>query len=203
MLSFDPASHTYNWEGAVVPHVTGIIAPLTNYDRIPREALERARQQGVAVHKMVELDMKDDLDLEHLPAWLNGCWRAWCRFKDETGFQCLASEQKVYHRRLGYAGTLDLVGVMPNLRRSKKAAVIDVKRSFYAGPAIGLQTAGYLEAWNERERVGDARAHERYALVLYPAGTYRLEPFEDRDDTVAFLACLQQFRWKEKHYGSS
>lgn len=200
MLTFDPAAHEYRWEGAVVPHVTGIIAPLTNYDRIPRDALERARQQGQAVHKMVELHMENDLDEAKLPAWMTGHYAALLRFIDETGFTCWASERYVFHERLGYAGTLDLAGLLPKVRTSKKAAIIDVKRSFYAGPAIGLQTAGYADAWNT-EAPAASKVHERYALRLDANGTYRLEPFEDRDDHAAFLACLQQLRWKEKHYG--
>lgn len=200
MLVFDEERHEYRYAGAIVPHVTQIIKPLTNYDRIPVEALERARQQGVAVHKMVELDCKNDLDVARLPAWMHGCYTAWRRFVDDSGFECWKSEHKIYHHKLGYAGTLDLAGVLPRLRTSKRPAVIDVKRSFYAGAAIGLQTAGYADAWNV-VNPGD-KVHERYALVLYPAGTYRIQPYEDGDDRLAFLACLQQLRWKEKHYGT-
>lgn len=198
MLTFDAETHTYKFDGAVIPHVTQIIAPLTNYDRIPADKLEIARQQGMAIHKMVELDCRNDLDLARLPAWMRGCYQAWLRFKDETGFEAWASENYVHHARLGFAGTLDLAGVMQRRRRAKPA-VIDVKRSLYAGPAIGLQTAGYLDAWNSA-RAAPERLQERHALVLYPAGTYRLESYEDRDDHLAFLACLQQLRWREKHY---
>lgn len=198
MLAFDAATHTYTWQGEVVPHVTGIISHLTSYDRIPPESLERARQQGVAVHKMVELDCKGTL--ADLPEWMFGHFDAWCRFKAESGFECWASERYLFHSRLGYAGTVDLVGLLPKLRTSKKPAVLDVKRSFYAGPAIGLQTAGYLEAANTAP--GMDRIEERYALKLDANGTYRLQRYEDRDDSIAFLACLQQLRWKEKHYGN-
>lgn len=198
MLTFDPAAHEYRWNGAVIPHVTGIIAHLTSYDRVPPDVLERARQQGQAVHKMVELDCKDDLDIDTLPAWLRGHHDAWNRFKGETGFKPWASEQYLYHPRMGYAGTLDLAGNMPKLAGSKPA-IIDVKRSFFAGPAIGLQTAAYLDAWNAN--FPEHKLAQRYALRLDANGKYRLELYEDRDDHAAFLACLQQLRWKEKHYG--
>jgi hypothetical protein len=204
MLTFDEAAHMYHWDGKPVPNVTRIIAPLTDYSHIPAEALERARQQGQHVHKMVELDCKNDLDFANLPEWMRGHYAAWRLFVDETGFQCFSSEHKVYHPRLGYAGTLDLAGLMPKLKTSKKPAVIDVKRSFYAGPAIGLQTVAYAEAWNLSRAAGLAenpKLEERYALQLNANGTYRLQPFVDRDDSAAFLACLQQLRWKEKHYG--
>lgn len=192
--------HEYRWEGAVVPHVTRIIASLTNYDRIPLDVLERAKQQGTAIHKMVELDLRGDL-VHPVPRWLGGHYDAWIRFREESGFEPWASEQYVYHRRLGYAGTLDLAGLLPKLRRSKKPAVVDVKRSFYAGPAIGLQTVGYADAWNSER--GMPQLEERYALALYPNGLYRLERYEEHDDGLAFMACLQQHRWKEKRYGSN
>lgn len=200
MLTFDEERHEYRWDGKPVPNVTRIIAPLTDYSRIPPEALEHARQQGQAVHKMVELECKNNLDTDNLPDWMRGHLEAWLRFKEETGFECFSSEHRVYHPVLGYAGTLDLAGLMPKLKQSKKPAVIDVKRSFFAGPAIGLQTIAYAEGWNATDRA--TRLEERYALRLDANGRYRLEPFADRDDRAAFIACLQQLRWKEKHYGS-
>lgn len=201
MLTFDAARHEYHVDGALVPHVTEVLSPLTEplYRRIKAEDLERARQQGTAIHKMVELDCHEDLDVAKLPRWLSGPLAAWYRFKDETGFRCYASEEPVWHERLMYAGTLDLAGELPKFKGSKKPCVIDVKRSLYAGPVIGLQTAAYAGAWcSDKAR---PFLDERYALALYPNGIYRLEPFTDRDDSIAFLACLQQHRWKEKHYG--
>ncbi len=194
MLTFDEAAHAYYWKGERVPNVTSIISHLTDYSHIPPAALERARQEGQAVHKMVDADCKGTLI--DLPAWMFGHFDAWCRFKEETGFECLASERKVYHRKLRYAGTLDLAGSLRHL--SKKAACIDVKRSLYAGPAIGLQTAGYVDAENTAKEL--PRLEGRYALQLNADGTYRLQPFTDPDDKIAFLACLQQMRWRAKHY---
>lgn len=200
MLSFDEAAHVYRWDGAVVPNVTRIIAPLTDFSRVPPDVLERARQQGVHIHKMVELHFKDDLVVESLPEWMRGHHAALLRFIEETGFTSYAAERRLYHPRMGYAGTMDLAGHMPKLKKARPAC-IDVKRSLYAGPAIGLQCVGYAGAANE-ERAFE-KLEQRYALVLKPEGSYRLEPYEDREDHAAFLACLQQLRWKEKKYGPS
>lgn len=198
MLTFDEAAHAYFWDGKPVPNVTRIIAPLTDYSRIPPDKLAEAQRQGKHVHAMVEADCKGTL--VDLPEWMVGHFNAWSRFKDETGFECWNSEKRVYHRKMGYAGTLDLEGLLPKYKKSRAPAVLDVKRSFYAGPAIGLQTFGYLDARNT-EVPKDQRLQERYALQLRPDGTYRLEPYTDRDDQAAFMACLQQLRWKGKHYG--
>lgn len=199
MLTFDRATHTYAWDGRPVPNVTRIIAPLVDLSMIPPGTLENARQEGVAIHKMVELDAKGDLDVDTLPDWLRGRFSAWCRFKEDTGFELVASESKMYHRTLCYAGTPDLFCLLPKLKHFNKGLVnVDVKRSLFGGPSIGLQTAGYAEIKN---REGGDRVRHRAALVLSDSGTYRLTPFEDPEDWTAFLACLQQLRWKEKHYG--
>lgn len=202
MLTFDEPRHEYRWDGIPVPNVTRIIAPLTEaiYQRIPHEKLERARQEGKHVHKMVELYFTKDL--KGVPSWMEGHHRALLKFEEETGFECLDTERKVYHPTLRYAGTLDLRGRMKHLKGSKHIAILDVKRSFYAGPAIGLQTSGYEGAANTEEK---DKSRERYALQLNPNGTYRLKRYDNdpmhREDNIAFLACLQQLRWKEKHYG--
>lgn len=200
-LTFDAATHTYRWDGVRVPHVTQVIAGLVDYSRIQPEALERARQEGVAVHKMVQLYFDSELNVDALPTWMRGHYDALCRFHYDTGFEVWAAEKKLYNPVLHYAGTPDLIGLLPKLKNVRGPANIDVKRSLFGGAAIGLQTAGYTRAWNDTEsrdlRVSD---RNRFALQLRADGTYRLEPYQDGEDFTAFLACLQQLRWRAKHY---
>lgn len=202
LLSFDPAAHVYHWGGTPVPNVTRILAPLTDYSRIPPDVLERARQEGAAIHRMVELDCKGSLDVDALMTaegqeWLRPYYAAWRKFVDETGFELWESEQRVYHKTFAYAGTLDLTGLMPKIRL-KAPALLDIKRSFYAGGAIGVQISAYEKARNSA--VDKAlRTESRFGLQLRKDANYRLEPFEDRDDFGVFLACLTTLRWKEKH----
>lgn len=201
MLTFDPAEHVYFWNGTRVPNVTRVIASLSDYSRVEPEALERARQEGVAVHKMVELECKGDLDIDTLPEWMRGHYAAWLKFKDEIGFELWRSEHKAFHPKHYYAGTFDLAGVLIKAKKPLNGpALIDIKRSFYAGPAIGVQTAAYLETWNATEGK-DVRIDpsHRFALQLRPNGTYRLEHYGERDDFSIFLAMLTVMRWKERH----
>src|SRR6185369_8029596 len=146
MLRFEADSHQYFWHDKPVPNVTRIIAPLTDYSRVDPRALQLAQEEGIAIHKMVELDCLGTLK-HPLPEWMYSRFDAWCRFKDETGFVCLMPERRMFHEGLGYAGTADLFCV---LRKTALNGVVnlDVKRSLYAGPAIGLQTAAYSEQWN-------------------------------------------------------
>lgn len=210
MLTFDEAAHQYFWEGRPVPNVTRIIGHLSNYSHIPEAVLERARQEGVAVHLMAELHFAGKLDLAALysdpaQAWLVPHYEALLKFIDESGFECWAAEKKMYHTTLGYAGTPDLIGIATKLRDIRGPSNFDIKRSFLGGPAIGLQTAGYTRIWNDTDakKAKDLRIpySNRFALQLRKDGTYRIQRYEDADDFVAFLACLQQHQWRERHYG--
>lgn len=216
MLTFDEARHVYFWHGKPVPNVTRVIGHLTNYSMIDPEKLRIAQDEGRAVHKMVELDCKGDLDVARLysddrQAWMRPRYEAWQRFIEDTGFVCIQAEQKMFDDVLGFAGTPDLICELPKLERRLmtrgKVATngvwnIDIKRSLYAGPAIGLQTGGYTELYN-RKATRDRRVTRRGALILKDSRDYRLTEYDDPEDRVAFLACLQQYRWKEKHYGST
>lgn len=160
---------------------------------IKRDQLKIAQEKGKAVHKMVEFDSKGDLDEDKLPDWMRPVLMNWRLFLAESGFTLLASEQRVYSPRYKYAGTFDLFGVLRGHH-----ALIDIKRSFFAGPVIGYQTAAYLQALGEGETEWSATDAKRYALRLNEIGPYRLEPYTDKNDFQNFLTCLNFFRLKEK-----
>src|SRR5262245_19286832 len=135
---FEPETHTYRRAGRIVPHVTGILAPLMDFSMVSPQRLETARQKGTAVHRLVELCAKG-VECE-LPDWMQSVSVYWQQFIRDTGFRMITSEQVVYHPTFDYAGTLDLVCELPNTRL-KGPGVLDVKRSFIGGAVIGYQTA--------------------------------------------------------------
>lgn len=200
LLTFDEPRHIYHFSGRLVPSVTQVIAPWCDFSMIPPDVLEKARQEGQAIHKMVELICKG-LAFD-MPEWMRGHRLAFDRFVEDTGFECWAAEKRLYHE-IGYAGTADLFGMLPKLRNVLGPANLDIKRSFYGGPTIGLQLAAYSRAWNEEApkdmAIPDAN---RFALRLDADGKYRLQRFPGPDDWVDFLAALRQHKFKERHYGS-
>lgn len=208
VLTFDAATHTYFWRGHRVPNVTRVISHLTDYSRIPPDRLIRLQEEGRAVHSMVEMDCAGRLDVDSLPQWLRPHYRAWRRFLDETGFEPILSEYQVYHPTQCYAGTLDLLGEFKRLKGVKGIALGDVKRSLYAGPAIGLQLSGYDKALCTDPSI--PRPRHRFSLRLTSEGKYHIDfgirvkgieiPFLHPDNDAAFLACLQQYRWRQKNY---
>lgn len=203
-LTFDPVAHRYFWNGRPVPNVTRIIEPWTDWSRIPPAVLERARQKGTVRHKLVEADCLGTTDQYEWPEWTKGARQAWEKCKAETGFVAWASERKLYHRLYGFAGTADLFGEFTKLKGVAGPCNVDVKGSDYAGAAIGLQLAAYTDTWNE-DAPKDLRVPmlNRFALILKDNGSYQLIRYPDPDDWMDFVAALRQFKFREKHYGSS
>ena len=190
MLTFEPIAHEYRFRGDLVPNVTRILAPLIDLNHIPADTLEIARQKGIAVHKLVELDAKGDLDENALPEWMRPVHERWRQFITETRFRMIESEFRVYSPTYRFAGTLDLFGFVHD-----EPAFIDVKRSFAGGAAIGLQLAAYQEAYCGQEKNG--KRAKRFALRLNENGPYRLEPYTNPNDWNTFLALLTIQRWRE------
>ncbi len=197
-LAFDEAAHRYTWNGREVPHVTGILEPLTEASLalIPQNVLAFAAEEGKAIHKMVELDCAGTLDLDTLPGWMEKVYAAWLEFKAHSGFSPILSEHKCYSP-MGYAGTLDLLCELPSLTGWKGAVLLDVKRSLFGGPVIGLQLAAYENILRADKAM--PRVKRRGALRLNPDGKLRLEPYDDTSDASAFLALLTIHKWKENH----
>jgi hypothetical protein len=184
MLTFDEAAHLYRWNGNPVPNVTRIIKPLIDYSFVDPEKLERARQQGKAIHKMVELEIRGEPYT--LPAWLEPYRAAWWKFVGETGFECWFSERRTFHHGMHYATTPDL-----------ESAIVEIKRSFAAGLAVGVQTAAQKAAVESDKHM--PRFRERFGLQLRDDGTYRLQHHTDKDDFNVFLSCLTLHRWRERN----
>ena len=194
-LTFDAGPHEYRWDGRVVPSVTQLIKPYTadTLRFVDPAKLERARQMGVAVHLMVELHLLREL--ASIPAWQEPYMDAWLRFEQEQEFAVIATETKLYHPTMGYAGTPDLIGTLKASRR--RPAVIDLKRSLWAGRAIGLQTSGYKRLWNADPDHIDTVV-DRFALVLHDDRTYTLTQYADPQDDAAFLAAVTLWKWQRQ-----
>ncbi len=187
-IDFDPQKHAYRLDGIAVPNVTRVLGDLRDWSAIPRDALERKREIGTAVHLAIELDLLDDLDRVSLDSAVEGYFDAWRRFRREKRFECYLSECRVASKKFRYAGTLDLVGEM-----NGKDVLIDAKVSAEPHPATTLQTAAYLHAGLEMGFIG--LGTERFALYLQSDGRYRLEPHPGKNDFAVFLSCLARYNW--------
>lgn len=190
-LDFDAATHTYTLEGRAIPNVTRVLEPLEHFDKVPPSILEYASERGTAVHRATELYDTGELDEASLDDELVPYLEGWKKFLDESGFQILRIERRVYHERYRYAGTLDRQGILGD-----DPWIIDIKTVSQLSPVTGLQTAAYADPAHEDKRT---KAPRRGAVQLRPDGTYRLKEYREQTDFAVFLAALNLYNWRNRN----
>lgn len=184
MFSFDAESHTYRWNGTVVPSVTSILAPIKeDFSMVKPEVLEMARDRGKAVHRLIELEEKDDLDYTSIHDDLMPFMQQWLTFKLETGFELVATEEQFYDSKFGYAGTRDLRG-----RINGDEWLIDIKVTSSIPRSVGPQTAGYAKPLGDKVR--------RAVLHMRPDWERaKFSELKDPRDWSTFLSCLNIWKF--------
>lgn len=190
-LEFDKEAHTYTLGGVRVPSVTQVLAPLNDYSMVPPDVLERARVFGQHVHEACDLFNRDELDWSSLDVALVPYVEAWKKFIDDSGAVVIASECRVYHKTLGYAGSPDVV-----LAWGKRIALPDIKATAIVPPTVGPQTAAYAKAY---QSMHGGREPARYCIHLREDGTYRSHPRTDPADWSLFVSALNCHKFREKH----
>lgn len=181
MFEFSPEKHEYKINGVVVPSVTQVLSRMNDYDLVHNDVLERKRQLGVAVHKACELHYKNDLDEDSLPQEVKPYFEVWLQFIDDTGFVITAMEKQVYSLRHGYAGTLDCIGVLHDVK-----VLLDIKCTAKIMGSVGPQTAAYRLALEEMGESVDRRC-----VIKLVAGSYRLRELSGARDLNTFLSHLR------------
>lgn len=186
-LRFDSEQHRYFLGTREYPSVTRVLSMLDDFEFVPVDVLEAAREFGSHVHLACELDNKGILDEGKLDPALLPYLQSWRRFRTESGFIVLDSELRVVHEKCGYAGTLDIVGTL-----NGALSVLDIKSGIMPR-TVGYQTAAYLAAYTAQHGKKPAR---RYCLQLnpeFPTG-YKLRRLEKATDYNMFISCLNVWR---------
>ena len=140
-LVFDEPTHTYRVGGVLVPGVTTILRPLSNFDGIPAAVLEAKRDLGQRVHFACQLDDEDDLEESSVEDDVEPYLSAWRKFIAESGARVIHNEQRVYEPTMRYAGTLDNV-----LEVQGHRWLVDKKTSISTPISAGPQTASSTAA---------------------------------------------------------
>jgi len=186
-LTFDADTHTYRYNGNVVPGVTSILAPLTDFGSVPTHVLQAASDFGTAVHYACELDDLGELDEGQLDAALAPYLEGWRKFSKDYAVVWSLIEQRVYHKSMGYAGTLDRMGMVKGL-----STVVDIKSSAQLYPAVGPQLAAYQQAT-------PVTPQQRMAVQLKANGTYVVKVYTDPTDWPLFASLLTLHTWCARH----
>lgn len=192
-FDFDPATHTYTLDGRRLPSVTQVLAPLNDYSMVPPDILEAARIFGTHVHEACDLFDRDELDWSSLDPALVPYVEGWRNFLRDSGAVVIASELRVYHAELGYAGSPDKV-----LSWRKSIAIPDLKATAIVPPTVGPQTAAYAKAYHSMHG-GRGREPLRYCIHLTGGGKYKSHARTDPADWSYFVSALNCHKFKEKH----
>lgn len=186
-LTFDDATHTYRFGGQVVPGVTSVLSPLTDFSRVPPNVLEAASQFGKAVHRACELDDLCELDEAALDASLVPYLQAWRQFCADHSVEWEQIEEPAYNAAMRYAGTPDRFGLVKGVH-----TVVDIKSTAQLYPAVGPQLAAYAQALK-------APHASRLAVQLKADGTYVAKPYTDPTDWPVFASLLTLRNWCALH----
>lgn len=183
-IDFDEEKHLYTLGGYVLPSVTQIMEPMSLmlYKDVPPDALYGAADRGTRAHEQVSNAvlygvLESDEDTEPYI-------KAFQQFQTDMNPKWLASEYRVYHQLLRYAGTLDLIGyIQPD--DNSGVDVIDLKcTAAFHEVMLATQVSAYAQALESH----GVAVRACYGLQLIKNGTYRFEKLGNGYPT--FLHCL-------------
>lgn len=183
-LIFDETLHRYVLDGQVLPSVTQVLKPLYDFSFVNPDLLRRAAEYGTALHKTVELYLKNDLDEDSLDDALKGPLDAFKEWQRATNEVDPIIETFCYHPRLKYAGTPDLA--YPH-------SIIDIK----SRPVNMLTDPIQLAAYDHFGKGNRAR----FVLELKQDGTYnftRVNPTKKSGDLA-----WSRFRYLLDYYNAT
>lgn len=183
-IDFDEERHLYTLGGLTLPSVTQVMEPMSLmlYRDVPEQMLDSAADRGTRAHEQISNFvrygiMESDEDTQpYVDAFL--------RFNQDRRPVWAASELRVFHALMGYAGTIDLIGyIEPD--DGTGVDVIDLKCTSVFHPVmLSTQIGAYAEALRSQ----GIAVRRRYGLQLLKTGKYRFE--QVADGYKNFLHCL-------------
>ncbi|MFR1537605.1 MAG: hypothetical protein ACLSUP_03070 [Blautia massiliensis (ex Durand et al. 2017)] len=172
-LKFEEKRHIYTINGQILPSVTTVMRPLDNevYRGIDEDVMRMAADRGTAIHNAVEnyvIYGIEDIEPKH-----RGYFNAFLRFWDENNPEPLATESRLYHKILRYAGTADLPCVIGG-----KRILIDYKTSAAVNKMLtGVQLEAYAKAYSSH----GFRFDEKAIVHLKNDGSYQMVRYKAND----------------------
>jgi len=161
---FDEEKHWYYLDGRPLVSVTRVIKPLYDFSAVHPDVLRRAGEYGTALHKACELSLLNDLDEEgldeNLKRPLEG-FRKWAA--TELNGESYVCEKRMFHPRLKFAGTADII--------IDGQAVIDIKSRAFNPITDPLQLVAYEHLWMNTDGHSPG-PYKHYTLELKQSGEF-------------------------------
>ena len=149
-IEFIKESHTYLFNGIIVPSVSQILKfkfP-DKYKGISESVLNKKAEFGTRVHELTEQHDKGyAINMIDLPVYERLCLEQHIKLSKKFIFMPIEHEQIVFHEELHYAGTLDTIGLVKGLK-----SIIDKKcTSKLDKEYVAWQNSLYYYALDDKE----------------------------------------------------
>jgi hypothetical protein len=206
-LHFDAESHRYTVGDDPTPwaHITGVLgaAGLTNYESVPDDVLDRARDRGSKVARALHYYGEGDLDVATLDPALVPYVQSWATFCARYEFRPHPDyiERPLVHRAFRYAGTPDVAGWWRDDDGTEGFAVIERKAVAQVQFAA---TWPQVAAQDLLLATDPALPHPRTRLIVNLKATgepavHRCTPREAATHTGHWFAALNLYFLRQRH----
>jgi len=196
-IIFHEEPHAYIVDGERRISVTQVLklAGMTNCAPVDPRVLAEKALLGTDVHKATELlDKKEPWKdkLAHVAGYVSG----WKKFKREFGIKVLAREEMYFHPALNYATRIDLFA-----DSNRGRGIFQIKATAEVGPEVAIQTAAEEHAVNWSMKLDgklqrlSMSSPNRWAIQLFPDGTWKPHRFERPTDFKVFCSALTVAKW--------
>lgn len=132
------------------------------------------------------------LNESDLPEEIRNYVSAYRQWLKESLFVHEHSELPLYSSLHHYAGTLHLVGTLPNIGR----VLIDIETGRSINPAIEIEVGAKAILWNHNFQ--EKPLSGSFVLQLRNDGTHRFQDLSEVNEFL-FLDALHLWRWKQTH----
>jgi len=172
-LKFEEKRHMYTLDNQILPSVTTIMQPLNNsvYKGIDEDVMNKAAKRGTAIHNAIEnyvLYGIEDIENDY-----RGYFEAFLEWVADYKPEPIATECRLYHKFLGYAGTADLACII-----DEKKILIDYKTSASINKMLtGVQLEAYAKAYESHGFKFDEKA----VVHLKRDGSYQMLRYKAND----------------------
>ena len=178
---------------------------LDNAKKAHTVRLNKSADIGTLIHNWLEEYVKARLAKKPSPKKpvskeMNNALSGFFKWAGENKVKLIASEQKIYSKKYGYAGTFDLEAMV-----NGKRTIIDFKTSNAIYPEMFLQASAYLQA---KEEESGKKYNGGVSILRLSKSNKEKEitPFEvksiDRkkvDNLIGvFVSCLEIYKWKQE-----
>jgi|10_taG_2_1085330.scaffolds.fasta_scaffold99388_2 hypothetical protein len=190
-LVFDEETHTYRYEGQLVPGVTTVLegVGISDFSMVPPNVLAQAQSFGTEVHNATEIFDRGEAIPDSISEATERYLCHYISFLRDFEVKFIEIEKKVFCKKYLYAGTLDRIATLKKI--SNRPVLYDIKTG-QKSISHQIQTAAYEYAYKQDKRSN----MDRYTLYLSPDGYKLSEPYKSRQDLDVFLSALSVYNYK-------